>query len=179
MSAETLVMMFVKCSWLVLVEGGVDVCLTGCGEESVLCSSGCTEDDAAAAAGTACEIVVRMSVNRWRRKLNGRAPLFQVIERHPEVLLQPLQLRIVSRDSHLREQETSKHGSITVSGINVLSNFSVCVNTKFLLCNILPGAICIWNDVYEIGAKTFWKNYLTQFSPCSTDNAIEVKKQKQ
>ena len=26
---------------------------------------------------------------------------------------------------------------------------------KFLLCNILPGLIRIWNDIYEICAKTF------------------------
>src|SRR6218665_2366688 len=28
-------------------------------------------------------------------------------------------------------------------------------SVKFLLCNILPGISCIWNDVYEIRAKTF------------------------
>src|SRR6218665_2485020 len=39
--------------------------------------------------------------------------------------------------------------------INVPSNFSKCVCKQFLLCNILPGLICICNDMYEICAKTF------------------------
>src|SRR6218665_447681 len=33
-----------------------------------------------------------------------------------------------------------------------LSFFSLCV--KFSLCNILPGLICIWSDMYGISAKT-------------------------
>ena len=36
-----------------------------------------------------------------------------------------------------------------------LKFFEVCVCLKFLLCNIWPGLICSWNDVYEISAKTF------------------------
>ena|SRR6218665_19407 len=40
---------------------------------------------------------------------------------------------------------------------NVPSNFSKSVCLKFLLCNILPGLICIWNNVYKIFAKTFLK----------------------
>jgi len=31
---------------------------------------------------------------------------------------------------------------------------NVCI--KFLLCNILPGLVCILNYVYEICAKTFF-----------------------
>src|SRR6218665_542810 len=39
-----------------------------------------------------------------------------------------------------------------------LQFLKVCARIKFLLCNMLPGLICIWNDVYvmyEICAKTF------------------------
>jgi len=31
---------------------------------------------------------------------------------------------------------------------------------KFLLCNILPDLFLIWNDVYEICAKTFLEGNL-------------------
>src|SRR6218665_1303309 len=37
----------------------------------------------------------------------------------------------------------------------LLTFLNVCVRIKLLLCNILPGLICIWKDVYEICAKTF------------------------
>src|SRR6218665_251473 len=46
---------------------------------------------------------------------------------------------------------------------NVPYNFSKCVCIQFLLRNILPGLICIWNDVYEIiinVQKHFWKEHL-------------------
>ena len=33
--------------------------------------------------------------------------------------------------------------------------FKVSVRIKCLLCNILPELISIWNDTYEICAKTF------------------------
>src|SRR6218665_233656 len=33
---------------------------------------------------------------------------------------------------------------------------SLCAH-KILLCSILPGLICIWNDMYEICTKTFMK----------------------
>src|SRR6218665_610863 len=36
----------------------------------------------------------------------------------------------------------------------------VCVRMKFFVCNILPGLICNWNDVYEICEKHFWKEHL-------------------
>ena len=39
--------------------------------------------------------------------------------------------------------------------INVPFNFSKSVRIKFILCDILPEIICIWNAVYEICAKTF------------------------
>jgi len=35
--------------------------------------------------------------------------------------------------------------------------FKVCVRITFPLCNILPGLICIWNDMYEVCAKTFFE----------------------
>jgi len=38
--------------------------------------------------------------------------------------------------------------------------FKVCVHIKFLLCNSLPELIWIWNNVYEICAKTFLKEHL-------------------
>ena len=31
----------------------------------------------------------------------------------------------------------------------------VCVCMKFLLCNILLGLVCIWNNMYKICAKYF------------------------
>ena len=38
---------------------------------------------------------------------------------------------------------------------------SLCAHKiKFLLCNILPGLICIWKDVYEIMCKHFRKEHL-------------------
>src|SRR6218665_2250315 len=39
-------------------------------------------------------------------------------------------------------------------------NLKVSVRIKFLLCNILPGLICIWNDMYEIMCKHLWKEHL-------------------
>src|SRR6218665_4202135 len=48
-----------------------------------------------------------------------------------------------------------------------LKFFEVCVCLKFLLCNILPGLICIWNAVYEVGAKhIFERNIYVRFK-CS------------
>ena len=47
----------------------------------------------------------------------------------------------------------TKHDRV---GGNVPSNFSKSVCIKFLLCNILPGLVCIWNDVQ----KHFWKEHL-------------------
>src|SRR6218665_2617988 len=42
-----------------------------------------------------------------------------------------------------------------------LSFLKVCVRIKFLLCNILPGLVCIWNYVYDICAKTFLEGTVT------------------
>jgi len=43
--------------------------------------------------------------------------------------------------------------------------FKVCVHIKFLLCNILPGLVWIWNDVYEIVAKAFLEG-IFMCAPC-------------
>jgi len=34
------------------------------------------------------------------------------------------------------------------------------VHIKFLLCNILPGRTSIWDNVYDICEKYFWKEHL-------------------
>ena len=43
--------------------------------------------------------------------------------------------------------------------------FKVSVHMKFLLCNILPGLVWIWNDVYEIVAKAFLEG-IFMCAPC-------------
>ena len=49
------------------------------------------------------------------------------------------------------------HGCLRIKVIVPCNFLKSCVRIKFLLCNILPGLVCMWDNVLEICAKACLK----------------------